>query len=109
MGSLGARTRQRIAETALECFTEKGFHGTVIEDIASRAGVSRATLYQYFESKEAIFLELIQEGGADFLYWRAPPGRSAPIAKGSRTSARGSVTGPPRSTSTRRCSWSGGT
>ena len=39
----------------------------MIEDIASRAGVSRATLYQYFESKEAIFLELIQDGGADFL------------------------------------------
>lgn len=67
VGSLGARTRQRIAENALQCFTEKGFHGTVIEDIAASSGVSRATLYQYFESKEAIFLELVQEGGADFL------------------------------------------
>ena len=60
IGSRGARTRQQVVEAALECFTEQGFHATSVEDIAIRASTSRATLYQYFESKDAIFVELMK-------------------------------------------------
>jgi AcrR family transcriptional regulator len=64
---LGGRTRQLVLDAGLDCFAAAGFHETVMEDIAAKAGVSRATLYQYFASKEAIFLELIEVGGGDFL------------------------------------------
>lgn len=53
--------REQIVDAALKCFTENGFHGTAVEDIAALAETSRATLYQYFESKQAIFIELMRE------------------------------------------------
>jgi len=47
---------------ALELFVEKGFAGTRLDDVAARAGVSKGTLYLYFDSKEALFKAVIQEG-----------------------------------------------
>lgn len=47
---------------ALELFVEKGFAGTRLDDIAACAGVSKGTLYLYFDSKEALFKAVIQEG-----------------------------------------------
>lgn len=46
--------RARILAAALECFAEKGFHGTPVPDIAARAQVGAGTIYRYFESKEAL-------------------------------------------------------
>ncbi len=65
-----AHPRQRRKEArpaelmaaALELFVEKGFVGTRLEDVAARAGVSKGTLYLYFDSKEALFKAVIQEG-----------------------------------------------
>ncbi len=51
-----------LTSAALALFVEKGFAATRLEDIASRAGVSKGTLYLYFESKEALFKAVIQEG-----------------------------------------------
>ena len=44
-----------IVDAALEVFAEKGFAAAKLDDIARRAGISKATLYLYFESKEEIF------------------------------------------------------
>lgn len=63
VGERGSRTRARIVTTALSLFESQGFHGTSVDDIAKAAGVSRATLYQYFESKEQIFVQLLDECG----------------------------------------------
>lgn len=52
--------RAEILETAEAVFAEKGFHGTRISDIIDAAGIARGTFYLYFESKSAIFLELIE-------------------------------------------------
>lgn len=65
-----ALSRQRRKEArpselmaaALELFVEKGFVGTRLEDVAARAGVSKGTLYLYFDSKEALFKAVVQEG-----------------------------------------------
>ncbi len=46
--------RESILEAALACFVERGFHGTVIPEIATKAEVATGTLYHYFESKEAL-------------------------------------------------------
>ncbi|MBK7464732.1 MAG: TetR/AcrR family transcriptional regulator [Betaproteobacteria bacterium] len=51
-----------LTAAALALFVEKGFSATRLEDVASRAGVSKGTLYLYFDSKEALFKAVIQEG-----------------------------------------------
>lgn len=51
-----------LTEAALALFVEKGFAATRLEDVAQRAGVSKGTLYLYFDSKEALFKAVIQEG-----------------------------------------------
>src|SRR5262245_30136273 len=50
-----------ILNAALDAFVENGFAATRLEDIAERAGVSKGTLYLYFESKEALFKAVIRE------------------------------------------------
>jgi AcrR family transcriptional regulator len=67
VGVRGERTRALLVNTALPLFEQQGFHATSIEEIARAAKVSRATFYQYFESKEALFAELLEECGAALL------------------------------------------
>ncbi|QGZ63560.1 TetR/AcrR family transcriptional regulator [Paraburkholderia acidisoli] len=49
--------RQSIIEAALDVFREVGFEQASMTQIATRSGASKATLYGYFESKEALFAE----------------------------------------------------
>ena len=51
-----------LTAAALALFVEKGFAATRLEDVAQHAGVSKGTLYLYFDSKEALFKAVIQEG-----------------------------------------------
>ena len=51
-----------LLEAALSLFVEKGFAATRLEDVAARAGVSKGTLYLYYENKDALFKAVIQEG-----------------------------------------------
>jgi AcrR family transcriptional regulator len=53
--------REAIMTAALELFVERGFYGTVVPDIADRAGVGAGTIYRYFESKEALVNEIYRE------------------------------------------------
>jgi TetR/AcrR family transcriptional repressor of mexJK operon len=50
-----ARTRHAIAKTAAELFLRRGYGGTSMDLIAAEAGVARQTIYNQFESKEALF------------------------------------------------------
>ncbi|HUJ03182.1 MAG TPA: TetR/AcrR family transcriptional regulator [Rhizomicrobium sp.] len=52
---------QEILDAALAIFAEKGFAATRMDDIAARAGVTKGTIYLYFESKEAVFNALVRE------------------------------------------------
>ncbi len=54
-----AERRAEVLTAALETFGAKGFHATSISDICAAAGVARGTFYQYFDSKHAIFMELL--------------------------------------------------
>jgi AcrR family transcriptional regulator len=67
VGQRGARTRERIVTETLSLFARVGFHETTVRDISDAAEISRATLYQYFESKEEIFVELLDECGGALL------------------------------------------
>ncbi len=50
---------EEILDAALEVFGAQGFAGARLEDIARQAGVSKGTLYLYFDSKEALFRAMI--------------------------------------------------
>ena len=56
----GAKLRQILAG-ARRVFHADGFDGASMNDIAREAGVSKGTLYVYFDSKEALFVALIRE------------------------------------------------
>jgi len=56
--SESASTRERILDVALDLFTEKGFDGTSLREIAERLGVTKAALYYHFASKDDILLAL---------------------------------------------------
>jgi AcrR family transcriptional regulator len=59
------RRRRRIAEAALALFAENGYSVTSVDEIVTRAKVSKSAFYEFFESKEHCFRELLaQEGGA---------------------------------------------
>ena len=58
---------QEILEAALAVFAEKGFAAARMEEIATRARVSKGTIYLYFESKEAMFKALVHEMAASRL------------------------------------------
>ncbi len=58
------RKESRPAEllaAALDLFVERGYAATRLDDIASRAGVSKGTLYLYFANKEELFKALVRE------------------------------------------------
>ena len=49
-----------ILSAAMDVFTEKGFAAARVEDIATRAGLSKGAVYLYFESKEAMLQALVE-------------------------------------------------
>ncbi len=57
---MGEKTNKRelILAAAQEVFFEKGYHSATSEEIAKRAGIGKGTIYQYFDSKLEIFLEM---------------------------------------------------
>ena len=50
-----------IVAAALACFAERGFAATRLDEIATRAGVTRGTLYLYFDSKEELFKAVVRQ------------------------------------------------
>ncbi|MFC7398905.1 TetR/AcrR family transcriptional regulator [Chelatococcus sp. GCM10030263] len=54
-----AAKRREIMEGARQVFRARGFDGASMGDIAKAAGVSKGTLYVYFDSKESLFRALI--------------------------------------------------
>ena len=72
------RTRELIAETALELFSEHGYQATTVADIAASAEVSERTVFSYFPTKEDILFAdhlALEEGLAEALA-RKPRGTS---------------------------------
>ncbi|GJD61033.1 TetR/AcrR family transcriptional regulator [Methylobacterium frigidaeris] len=75
-------TLQRIAETGLRLFGERGYEATTLDAIAEAAGISRRTFFSYFRSKEEILLEWQMRGFSAQLRRAvlAQPADRAPIA-----------------------------
>ena len=59
LGAVQLNARERLLETAIGMFAEKGYAGTSVRKIVERAGVSKPVLYYYFQSKEGLFLAIL--------------------------------------------------
>lgn len=64
----GRRTllRQKLLEEAARLFSARGFAGTTLQDVADSLGLTRAALYYYFSSKEALLAALSQATTSHF-------------------------------------------
>ena len=60
--NISEEKRKRIVNAAISEFAKHGFVGTNINNVAARAEVSVGSMYQYFDSKEALFLTLVEMG-----------------------------------------------
>jgi AcrR family transcriptional regulator len=52
---------EEITAAALEQFVERGYANTRLEDVATKAGISKGTLYLYFANKEELFKAVVRE------------------------------------------------
>jgi AcrR family transcriptional regulator len=57
----GVQRRQEILERTLDVFAERGFSGTSLRAIGEAIGVSHAALGHYFDSREALLVEVLRE------------------------------------------------
>lgn len=60
-----AAKKRHITDTAAGLFAEKGFDRTTVADICTAAGISTGSLFHYFPTKRAIFLEIFEQDGRD--------------------------------------------
>lgn len=55
-------TREKLLKSALELYTEKGYHSTTVDEIAKNAGLSTGVAYRYFKNKKDLLLAAISYG-----------------------------------------------
>jgi AcrR family transcriptional regulator len=55
------QTRARLLEAAAQVFSRRGYYAASIDDVAAEAGFSKGAVYSNFESKEELFLALIEQ------------------------------------------------
>ena len=54
-----------MLSSALECFTEQGYHGTTIRQVAARTGLSVPGLYHHYPSKHALLVAIMSHAMSD--------------------------------------------
>ena len=59
--------RTQILEVALRAFSTGGYHNTSMNDIAEALSLTKPVLYQYFDSKRSLYLELLHHVGAQLV------------------------------------------
>lgn len=62
-----ARRRRQLLDVAFDRFATKGFHTTTMAEIAEAAGVTKPVLYQHFQSKRRLYLELLDDVGSSLM------------------------------------------
>lgn len=58
-----AERREQLLAVALEVFSQNGFHGASMNEVADAAGVTKPVLYQHFMSKRELYMALLDEAG----------------------------------------------
>lgn len=63
----GSDRRQHIIDVAITCFARTGYHNTSMTDVADAVGVTKPVLYQHFDSKRALYLEILRFVGQELV------------------------------------------
>ncbi len=74
-----AEHRQRLLDAAAAEFAAHGLDGARVDNISLAAGLAKGTIYNYFESKQAVFREVIAAWGASINTTREPVAPDAPV------------------------------
>ncbi len=61
--------RRQIIDTAVQLFSRKGFSGTTTREVAKAAGVSEATLFKHFSTKEDLYVAIIEAKAQSEQIW----------------------------------------
>ena len=61
--SKGDATKEKIITTSLKLFSEQGYYGTSMREVAKEAGISLGLTYNYFKNKEALLGEILSQHG----------------------------------------------
>lgn len=64
-----SQLREKILNTATDLFQTRGINSTGVDHIVAVAGTTKMTLYKYFNSKEALILEVLSKSQQDFQQW----------------------------------------
>jgi AcrR family transcriptional regulator len=62
-----ASTRERILEASLECFADRGYEATTMNEIGRRAGVTGPAIYRHFTGKQQLFAEVWRWASGDLI------------------------------------------
>ncbi|MCU1515143.1 MAG: TetR family transcriptional regulator, partial [Microbacteriaceae bacterium] len=80
----GTETRALVQETALRLFTEQGYEATSLRQIADEVGINKASLYYYFDSKQAILEAVFGRRGdeaGELIRWLAEQPRTPALVE----------------------------
>ncbi len=66
-GATSEETRARILRAARDCFARTGYAGTTNKDVADRAHITAPAIYQYFDSKTALYLAVVRDAQAELV------------------------------------------
>lgn len=61
MQKRGEETRENILMTASQLFAKSGYEATAVAEICQQTGISKGAFYHHFSSKQAIFLQLLED------------------------------------------------
>ncbi len=66
VNSSGEKSKKLLLEKAMELFSTNGYHETKISDIVKSANLTQPTFYLYFQSKESLYKDLIEQFQTNF-------------------------------------------
>lgn len=73
--------RAQIVAAAFQCFSEKGYHPTTMDDVVRASGLSKGALYWHFDSKQDVFLAVFDAFAAElFAAFRRIADEPGPVA-----------------------------
>ena len=82
--------REHLLDTAAAMFAEEPYDDVMIQDIAARAGVSRALMYHYFSTKRDVYAALFKRA-SDRVLARVSPDPRLPLAQQLATALEGHI------------------
>ena len=89
-------TKERILEEALKLFSQSGYMGTSMNDIAAELGVTKAALYKHYKSKQEILESIVermnQMDAERAKKYEMPEGNMAEVIAGYKDTALDKIT-----------------